>query len=247
VLGIDRGPDLSGAEAPEAWFSFLRTGDAQALQGIADHNVKDLLGLSALYATLGAIAREPSQAESRFKADSEALSLRLREQVRRWAAKLPAPEANCLSFIGSFESHSRALLEAAAAEGRPRALLTLGRDRMRTGRCGEGLALLHRLAELARADPEAVPDAGFPCGETTDAVYPVSDRFKGAVFRILAIDAERRLRNAEQALAWSEEALGLNGLPDRLRRDFLGRKVRLLAKINDRRGSMPAQGSPDGS
>ena len=46
ILDIDRSGDVPGAQAPEIWFDFLRTGNAEQLEGICDHNVRDIQGLA---------------------------------------------------------------------------------------------------------------------------------------------------------------------------------------------------------
>lgn len=52
VLGHARDADIPGAEVPEAYFEFLRTGDAGRLGLVVSHNAQDLLALAALLGLL---------------------------------------------------------------------------------------------------------------------------------------------------------------------------------------------------
>jgi len=49
ALGMDRGPDIPGAEVPEAWFRFLRTGMHPDLDLVFSHNASDVLALARLF------------------------------------------------------------------------------------------------------------------------------------------------------------------------------------------------------
>ncbi len=56
ILGIERVDDLPGSEAPEAWFSFIRSGATEKLLAVADHNLDDTVSLARLmFAMDGAI------------------------------------------------------------------------------------------------------------------------------------------------------------------------------------------------
>jgi uncharacterized protein YprB with RNaseH-like and TPR domain len=73
VLSIRREDDLPGTFAPDAWFGFLRDGNAAALLQICDHNLRDILGLASLLGCLCRIAQDPL--ENRFHPDPEQLWL----------------------------------------------------------------------------------------------------------------------------------------------------------------------------
>jgi len=59
LLGFHRVDDLPGAEAPEAWFAFLRAGYGDKLVKVVEHNRQDILSLAAAHATLGQAITEP--------------------------------------------------------------------------------------------------------------------------------------------------------------------------------------------
>ena len=52
LLGVERVGDLPGAEAPQAWFEWLRYGRDDALSAVCAHNRLDLLSLAVLPAAL---------------------------------------------------------------------------------------------------------------------------------------------------------------------------------------------------
>jgi uncharacterized protein YprB with RNaseH-like and TPR domain len=78
VLGLDRTGDVSGAMAPEIWFSFLRAyadSSRRELLLVCDHNVRDITGLATLFLAMGEIAANPFESRRRFRFDEEALAL----------------------------------------------------------------------------------------------------------------------------------------------------------------------------
>jgi hypothetical protein len=116
VLGIERGPDLGGAEAPEAWFDFLKRGDAGRLKRICEHNSRDLVGLAALLSRLDRIVRDPLRVVG---TDAEALALGFLSASKKAGADFAADEKIV------------ALLDAAVARGSFRAAFALGRRAFR--------------------------------------------------------------------------------------------------------------------
>lgn len=52
VLGVRRTSDCSGAEVPERYFSYLRTGSPDALVAVLDHNLQDIASLAMIEAQL---------------------------------------------------------------------------------------------------------------------------------------------------------------------------------------------------
>ncbi len=48
ILGMERTDDLPGSEAPEAWFEFLKTGNAGRLLEVGDHNLADTVSLARI-------------------------------------------------------------------------------------------------------------------------------------------------------------------------------------------------------
>ena len=51
-LGLHRDHDIPGAEVPERYFSFLKTGDMTLLEDVVDHNRQDIVSLGTLLARL---------------------------------------------------------------------------------------------------------------------------------------------------------------------------------------------------
>jgi hypothetical protein len=98
-----------------------------------------------------------------------------------------------------------ALLKTAADHGGHRARYLLGKDLLREGGGDEGRALLRRLAR----------------GTAPAAL-------RAAAYRVLAMDAEWRLRENGAALDHVEAALALG--PGSLEKDLLHRRERLLAR-----------------
>ncbi len=60
LLGVGRGGDLSGSEAPSAWLAWLRRGEVDTLAGVLEHNRRDLLSLPALVPALARSLRDPA-------------------------------------------------------------------------------------------------------------------------------------------------------------------------------------------
>ncbi|MBB6478679.1 ribonuclease H-like domain-containing protein [Spirochaeta isovalerica] len=48
IMSITRGPDIPGAEIPDVWFDFLKTGDTEKLERVFSHNLQDIYSLSLL-------------------------------------------------------------------------------------------------------------------------------------------------------------------------------------------------------
>jgi len=197
VLGLDRTGDTPGSLAPDIWFNFLRSGGdlagtgqdmpepCQALLGICDHNIKDIVGLASLFRAFAEIAVVPLDAAARFHCDEENLALSWRRLAR-----------NSVNGDDRVETDDQAktaalLLEAAAAQY-PRACLRLGFDRMRQGRHEEGRAALQRLAAMSE-----------------EWKVSRSITVQALALRSLAIDAKRRLGRKDMALAYIEKALAL--------------------------------------
>ena len=62
LLGVRRVGDVPGAEIPERYFQFIRSGDAQPLAEVFEHNRLDLLSLAALTARLLMLVTEGAAA-----------------------------------------------------------------------------------------------------------------------------------------------------------------------------------------
>lgn len=108
ILGLDRGEDLPGSAAPDAWFHFLKSGETDSLLKICTHNAADIAGLSAIWQMFASLAASPLSA--RRNADLEHLALRYHNFVKRRRR-----EARPASL--AMEETAVKLLEQAAAHG----------------------------------------------------------------------------------------------------------------------------------
>jgi uncharacterized protein YprB with RNaseH-like and TPR domain len=203
ALGLDRTGDVPGAMAPDIWFDYLKNGETGALKGICDHNIKDIYGLARLFHALVNISGNPLGTHSVYRWDLENLALHWRKLCRTHA---PLEE--------SLHETGAVLLAEAAERGHPRAAFTLALDLFRRGDFEAGRAWLEKIAcHAVRAEH-------------------ADTRISAAAYRVLAIDAERRLCDREQALLYTEAALDLNApLSARLREDLIRRRDRLAKKI----------------
>jgi len=73
ILGIDRIGDISGSLAPEIWFEFLKTGAAERLIGICDHNISDISGLAGILSAMIIISEDLFNIE-KYQYDQERLA-----------------------------------------------------------------------------------------------------------------------------------------------------------------------------
>ncbi len=64
VLGVRRERDLPGAEVPERYFEFLKTGDMRLLEDIVEHNRQDIASLGTLLARLSRAFAAPAEQTS---------------------------------------------------------------------------------------------------------------------------------------------------------------------------------------
>jgi uncharacterized protein YprB with RNaseH-like and TPR domain len=59
LLGFTRDDDLPGSQAPEAWFRYLRQGDARQLIRVVKHNREDIISLAVAHNTLAQAIKQP--------------------------------------------------------------------------------------------------------------------------------------------------------------------------------------------
>jgi tetratricopeptide (TPR) repeat protein len=209
VLGLDRTGDIPGAMAPDIWFNFLKTGETGDLEGICNHNVKDIFGLARLFHALAVIAGDPLGVHSIYRYDLENLALHWRQACRK--------QDEYPLYDEEIQRTGNALLTEAAGRGHPRAAFALGRDLFRCGDYEKGRIYLEK---AVRGNP---------------ALF--YSRARAAAYRALAIDAERRLKDRTLALGYSEAALALDtphagsgALSPKLREDLTRRRDRLAGK-----------------
>ena len=65
ALGMPRGDDLPGSEAPKRFFEYLRTGDLSLLDAVVEHNRQDIASLATLLVRLTEIYAEPEKLSER--------------------------------------------------------------------------------------------------------------------------------------------------------------------------------------
>jgi len=124
VLGLDRTGDVSGALAPEIWFSFLRSGNSaesvKELLSVCDHNAKDVAGLATLFLALVKIAADPFNSRNALRFDEKALASLWWKAIKKNPAFFEDDEFCAKTAFP--------LLEAAAKNGSPQAAITLAKD-----------------------------------------------------------------------------------------------------------------------
>lgn len=134
ILGMSRVDDVPGSEAPEAWFTFVRSGESALLSKIGEHNLIDCQSLAKiLYALDGAISRAEGRAgliralESRRRGEWQEAAAILDPLARSGdpiATRLLA--IDCEHRLGDF---SRALLLAEALGDKKRGERVLAKMR----------------------------------------------------------------------------------------------------------------------
>jgi len=132
VLGLDRAGDVSGAKAPEIWFSFLRSGENRELLSVCDHNEKDITGLASLFLAMGEIAASPVESREKYRFNEEAFALNWNKALK----KIPlffcdaAEQANKSTneSCTEYAKTGKLLLENAARNGSPKAAIILAID-----------------------------------------------------------------------------------------------------------------------
>ena len=132
VLGVQRPPDeVRGAEVPERWMRYLRTGDPRFLYAVLDHNVLDLLSLLTLGGHLSRALRTPGLclAEPAMLAGAARLLLQRGQ---------PQVGEALLHRLSSGSSHDDVVY---------RALASLAEHLRKMGRHDEALPLWRRMME----------------------------------------------------------------------------------------------------
>jgi len=139
ILGLDRTGDTPGAMAPDIWFSFLKTGNADELAGICDHNIRDIKGLASIMLLLGNIAAAPLETIKTYNFDLEAMAL-------IWRENKDEKEKETADM----------LLRAAAQKLMPRAYYLFGLDQLKTNaEQGRRLLLHFAASDFAPSDLKA--------------------------------------------------------------------------------------------
>lgn len=84
-LGLHRDHDIPGAEVPERYFSFLKTGDMTLLEDVVDHNRQDIVSLGTLLVRLAGSYAAPLEQTSML--DVFSLGRALQKQGKRDSAE----------------------------------------------------------------------------------------------------------------------------------------------------------------
>jgi len=84
LLGFNRVNDLPGSEAPEAWFSYIRSGDDRQLKCVVEHNAQDIVSLAVAHSVLTQAIEQPRT----YNVDLYALARWLGEHDENDACKL---------------------------------------------------------------------------------------------------------------------------------------------------------------
>ena len=148
ILGIRRTGDVPGFEVPGRYFQFVRTGDADPLAAVLEHNRRDLLSLAALTARLFHLARSGPEAARDAR---EAIAL------GRVYARAGLDDRACDAF-------SHALDRCRSPRGafdplRIDALRLLAITRRRTRRHEEAASCWRALVEIRGCPPAIVREA----------------------------------------------------------------------------------------
>jgi hypothetical protein len=108
LLGFRRVDDLPGAEAPEAWFAFLRAGYGEKLIKVVEHNRQDILSLAAAHATLAQAIADPRGHKADLYGlgdDGKRLLAHLLRREENWTEAVPIWEG--LAEKGCIDSLER--------------------------------------------------------------------------------------------------------------------------------------------
>jgi uncharacterized protein YprB with RNaseH-like and TPR domain len=151
VLSLDRTGDIPGSMAPDIWFNFLKNREAGPLEGICDHNAKDIEGLACLFAAFAQIAEDPIKMYKQYNCDAESLALRWREFLRHKKSQVNLPLTSEMRQTSALLRTAELLLEESAGLGHLKSLLALAVDAEWRAR---DPAKALKYAEMALALPE---------------------------------------------------------------------------------------------
>ncbi len=123
ILRWARRGDVSGAEVPARYFAFLRSGDAQPLDGVLRHNAWDVAAMIALAGALCAAVEAPDELDDVPRA-ALGIALVRRGQWRQGAAILASldPNRRDVPWERVYRAHASALRRLDDARGLERLL-----------------------------------------------------------------------------------------------------------------------------
>ncbi len=145
LLGFHRTDDLPGAEAPEAWFAYLRAGIGEKLIKVIEHNRQDILSLAAAHAMLARAVADPV----RYKADHYGLA--------RWLSDVNEKDAVALLQRGMArlcDDSKRLLAQLLRRDGNWNEAVPIWEELAQQG-CVESIERLAKYHEHVSKDLEA--------------------------------------------------------------------------------------------
>jgi hypothetical protein len=166
VLGIEREKDLPGALIPEAWLSFVRTGENPLMPLVLSHNADDVVGLARLVSRIQSIFDHPRSRAGRSDVDRAGLG-------------------RSLLAVGRADEGEE-LLEAALGEGDEGAGLLLSRRYRVAGRKIDALRVADMLPPTYRSAVERAK-----LYEHLAPDLPAAARWANEALRIASTEAER--------------------------------------------------------
>ena len=206
VLGVRRENDIPGAEVPERYFSFLKSGDMSLLEDIVEHNRQDIVSLGTLLVRLSRAYAAPLEQTSML--DVFSLGRALEKQGEQ------AEAGACYRL---------------AARERPLSTMTRLRERHVAGSANQRLSLMLRSGQDWSA-------AECVWREMIDrrqmGVFPYVELAKLYEHRVGNPREALRLTEAALSLAAEEEKEALERRKIRLLARIAARERREKAKIN---------------
>jgi len=204
VVAADRSEDIPGAEIPQRYFDYLRTGDFGLIEPILYHNQEDILSLLGLVVA-GAKLFKGERESGEDEEGPDALDLVGVGRIFETAGEM---DRSISIFERALKGNLPAGIEVALKE-------KISFHFKRAKNYEKAVPLWEDLSEK-------------DCSVRTER------EIKGILngLRQLAIHHERRTRDLAEAVRVAEEGLALaQRLPGRMRDDFRGRLDRLNAKL----------------
>ena len=110
VLGMERGEDVPGSEAPQRFFDYLKTGDMRPLEDVIEHNRQDIASLTTLLVKLCEVYADP-------RAQTDKLDLfSLGKALERQGESAEARELYRLSAVPEAADSIRSLRQGSVSE-----------------------------------------------------------------------------------------------------------------------------------
>jgi len=119
VLGVPRHGDIDGADIPDCYFQFLRTGDTAGLQAIFHHNYLDVFSLAKIHVLLESMISSPSSLRSSGSVTDKAglarilMALEPEKALELLKHEYTSGDIECGKLLGFFHKKNRAFIEAA--------------------------------------------------------------------------------------------------------------------------------------